>query len=109
MFDNALADGKPYSGARDLIAMQTPEKPEDPFRMWRINPDAVVLHGKDPLRLSLFGAEMNARRLLSPVLQRVADQVLEHLHQLGPRQEYSWQPDSGYYGARLFQARLQID
>src|ERR1700693_2120455 len=82
-FNHAFTNGKPDAGALILlIAVKSFEYPKDVLLVLRIDPDPVVLHSKTPRGTLLDCRNVDARRLVSPVFERVADQVLKHLLQV---------------------------
>ena len=50
--------------------------------MLRLDADTIVAHREDPFAGAPLGRDVHARRLHAVELDGVADQVLEHLHQL---------------------------
>jgi hypothetical protein len=66
--------------------MQALEDQENAVSILRLDPDSVVGDGKQPERSVALGRDDDARRLIAPELQRVAEQVLEdhgHERELG--------------------------
>ncbi len=55
-FHDPLANGQPDTGSRIILAVQPLENSENLLSVFRLDPDAVVLHRKDPIVLALFGA-----------------------------------------------------
>src|ERR1700724_2760656 len=60
---NLLANGQSDSGALELVSPVQPlEKNEDPLKVLRFNPQAIVPHGKDPFIATVFrGGDMYLR------------------------------------------------
>src|SRR6267378_7332782 len=78
-----LADGEPDAGSRVLAhRMQALEEHEDALEVLRLDADAVVGDADVPLARLLDRADMDAGHLLAAELERVADEVLEHLGEL---------------------------
>src|SRR4051794_19366031 len=76
---DALADGPPAGRARVVAApVQAVERLEDLLRVLRVHADAVVADGEAHQPVAALGAHGDARLLLGE-LDRVADEVLEHL------------------------------
>ena len=72
--------------------MQSLEKNEDPFKVLRINPEAVVAYGKDPFIATVFrGGDMYARDFGTVIFDCVPDKVLKYLTQLRFIRLDSWQ------------------
>src|ERR1017187_58116 len=79
-FDHFLTDRETDACARDFAAMQTFEHAKHPFGVLRIDTHSVVPHGEQPaFRVSLRG-DMDSRRFLASVLDRIGNKVLENLH-----------------------------
>jgi hypothetical protein len=54
---------------------------ENRLMVLRVDPDAIVDHCKEPFSISSLSRDMNTRRRLSAVLNRITDQILEKLHE----------------------------
>lgn len=81
--DDAAAQRQPDTGACELAAVQTLERPENPVMILGIDTIPVVANGDQPLAGTVsFGAYFNAGRIRGPIFQRVSNQVLEDLSQL---------------------------
>ena len=78
-----MTDGQADAGARVLGAgVEALEDLEDALGVLRLNANAVVLDGKQPLTLAVPGGDMDARRVLAPELDGIGDEVLENQHEL---------------------------
>jgi hypothetical protein len=79
-----LANGQSDSSALELVSSVQPlEKDKDPLKVLRINPQAIVSHGKDPFRATVFpGRDVYAWDFGTAVLNCVPDEVLKYLGQL---------------------------
>src|SRR3954447_1194958 len=78
-----LADGKADARAGVLAhGMQALEQHEDALEVLRLDADAVVGDADAPLGIFLLRRDVDARRRLAAELERIADQVLEELHEL---------------------------
>ena len=62
--------------------MTTVEDNKDPVGVFGVDSDPVVPDRKDPLAVLPLGRAVDPRRLAAPVLDGVADQILEQLEQL---------------------------
>src|SRR6267378_7242348 len=75
-----LADREPDAGSRVFAhRMQALEQHEDAVEVLRLDADAVIGDADVPLARFLHRADMDAGHLLAAELERVADEVLEHL------------------------------
>ena len=59
--------------------MQPLKNHENPIQMLGLDPDAVILDGKNPFLLVFHCGDMNLRRLIPPKFNRILDQVLKYL------------------------------
>ena len=83
--DDAAADGEADTGAGVVaLVMQALEHLEDPLEVARLDADAIVTYREMPVRPLAGRADVDAGRLRAAVLQRIADQVVEQLQELGP-------------------------
>src|SRR3954453_13534431 len=81
---DSLADRQAAPRARVLLlGVQPLEDHEDPPRVARVEPDPVIADREHPLLALASGGEVDVGRALAPELDRVADQVLEELADLG--------------------------
>src|SRR5579884_527116 len=83
--DDLAADGQADAGAGVLLLRVQPlEDDEDALQVLRVDADAVVTNPEQPLAAPrrAAGADVDHRPGGAAELQRVADQVLEQLHQL---------------------------
>src|SRR3954451_17932481 len=74
--DDSLADGKSNTGTGILCSVQPLEDPKNSLSIAWIKSDAVVLHREHPLRITLFGADVNCRSPLGTVFHRIANKIL---------------------------------
>lgn len=58
--------------------MQPLERLEDHRGVFRLEPLAVVADRQPPVAVLMRSFDTNARRFLAPVLESIADKVLEH-------------------------------
>ena len=78
--DRLLADRQADSGTRIIgPAMEALKEHEDAFLELWIDADAVIANAEDPFLLAAVGVDMDPRRLRSPELDGIADQVLQHM------------------------------
>src|ERR1035438_8928198 len=79
-----LADREPNPGARVFRpGVQALKHLENAFGMPRVDSDAVILNRNYPIRAAVHRRNMDSRALfLSPELDGIGEQVLEHLGQL---------------------------
>src|SRR3954451_2292338 len=77
------AQRQPDPGAAVLVPQVEPlEDDEDPLRVLRVDADAVVLDGDDPVRVVVLGPDPDERRdILAAVLHRGPDQILQQRRQ----------------------------
>src|SRR5439155_10645338 len=80
--DNALTDGETDARTRNSPAVQPLEHAKNLLVILRRDPDAVILHGDTPQAILPFRGYMNERRAIAPVLDAIADQILEELHEM---------------------------
>src|SRR4051794_20490286 len=79
----ALADGEADAGALVFLArVEALEDLEDAVRVARLDPDPVVADREAPPGALLLRVDLDARWLRATELQRVGQEVLEHLSQL---------------------------
>jgi len=108
-FDNLFADRQPDPRASILLPVVKPLKDdEDALGVLRRDANAVVPYGKDPPTAITAGRDMHAGRLVTPEFDRVSDQVLEQLTQLGGISHYGRKGIMGHMGPVLFNDYLQI-
>ena len=83
--EHFLADGQADARTLKLFAaVQTLEQNEDPFKVLRLDPQAVIAHAEDPFPVTVTrDRDMNAGGVGTAVLDCVADEVLKDLGQLG--------------------------
>src|SRR5580704_17392423 len=74
-----LTDGQPDSAARIFAAMQPLEQSENLLLIVALNSDAVVGDRNLPHRAVGLGGDKDVWRLVLPIFERVADQVLKQL------------------------------
>ena len=64
VLDDPLADGHADAGARILLpGVEALENNEDTLRVLRVDADAVVPHGEQPLAVPLLGPDVDLRGL----------------------------------------------
>src|SRR5918992_302554 len=81
--DHLLADRKPNAGTRVFaLVVQPLEHHEDALEVLRLDADAVVAHRKLVAFAPVLDRDVNARHVLRAELERIADEVLEHLREL---------------------------
>src|ERR1051325_12250593 len=82
MLDDSLADCQPdpCSGI-SLPGMQALEDPKNPLVVFAVNTDTVVLDRKNVESTLTFSRDHDMWGRFAPVLNRIGDQVLEHLLQ----------------------------
>src|SRR5664280_1900219 len=89
-FDHFLTYRETDAGAGNFASMQAFEHAEHPLGVLRIDTDSVVPHREQPaFRISLRG-DMDSRRFLASVLDRIGNKVLENLHQRDFFGDQSW-------------------
>src|SRR5688572_22304806 len=77
---NPLADRQSDAGAGTSRGA-SPEELEHSLEVLRIDADAIVAHGDDPGFRFTASGHMNPWRAFTAVLDGIADQVLQKLHQ----------------------------
>ena len=89
-------------------------RPCSRWKIWKIrspvlrrDADAVVAHREDPLLTGPLGRDVDARRAVAE-LQRVADQVLEELDELGRVGEHRGQVIMGHHRPLLLDGPAEI-
>ena len=82
LLDDSLAGGESYAGARNTSIVQPLEEPKNTVPIFALDADAVVGYRELPLRSGWNGGDMDGKRALSPILDRVRDQILEDLNEL---------------------------
>src|SRR5579862_6549261 len=80
--DDALANRQADAGSRVGISMQALENAEDLLGIFRLDPDAVVAHGEQPVYGPAFCSDVNLGWIRTAILDSVANQVLQELHEL---------------------------
>src|ERR1035437_8316909 len=106
--DNFLTKRKTDASTGNFASMQAFEHAEHPVGVLRIDTDSVVPHRKQPpFRVSLR-RDMDSRRFLASVLDRIGNEVLEKLHQHNLFSYHSWQRTGSYRGATLGDGRLEV-
>ena len=80
--DYLPGNGKAYSRAGVLIAMQTLEYQENALEKLGIDAYAVVFHGKNPFAILQLSSDKNARRFRAMKFNGVANKILKDLHQV---------------------------
>ena len=99
---DSLADRQADARARVLRAgVQAFEDQKDAIQRLGGNADAVVAHGEQPMVFVPRGVHVDLRRLLAAELHRVAEEVLEQLHELR-----AVGPDGGQFAVGDFGRRL---
>ena len=88
--------------------MQALEDLEDLLRIFRRDSNAVVLHRKYPFRFPPLRRDVDARRILSPIFDRVAHQVLHQLHQANLVRVNGGYGVPGNHRAALLHRGLQV-
>ncbi len=78
-FDDLLANGKTDPGTVIFLAIMKPlENTENPLEIFLLYADAVICDLKLPIRITAQNMDLDLRSpVLGPVLQGVADEVLE--------------------------------
>src|ERR1700724_871914 len=96
---NLLANGQSDSSALELVSPVQPlEKDEDPLKVLRINPQAIVAHGKEPFMATVFpGRNVYVRDFGTAVLNCVPHEVLKYLGQLRIIRRDDWQRIVSHY------------
>lgn len=83
-FHDLSASREAETGTGKIVPiMQSPKSHEDLISGFGSDPDAVVLNGKDMFSFLTDGRNVDMRCLVSAELDRVADEVLEELADLG--------------------------
>src|SRR4051794_222277 len=73
------ADARPWVLS---TSVQSLKYVKDPRGVARVNANAVVTYGEDPLAAIRAGRDMNAKGYCTVELQRITDQVLKHRPEL---------------------------
>jgi hypothetical protein len=108
-FHNFLADCQSDAGTGIFLPAVKPLKDdEDALGVLRGNADAVVSYGERPPIAASAGREVNAGWFIAPELDRVSDQVLEQLSELGAVGHHHRERVVGEKGSILFNGYLQI-
>src|SRR5699024_10858830 len=106
--DDLLAHCQTDTGTGVFFASVQPlEDHEDSFRVLRFDTDSVVDTAEDPFVTTTFDADVHARRVLTPELHGVADEVEEHLGEQGAVTLDGGQRVVGDHCLDLFQASGQ--
>ena len=79
VLNDFLADRQSDSGPGAIAAMQAFKQHEYVVEILRFDADAIILNADHVFRTFGNGGNVHDRRLFAPVLDRVPDQVLEHL------------------------------
>ena len=82
--DYFAADCQPHTGTRYFSSVETLEESKNRFVVLLVNTDAVVADAEDPVVFIFLSPDLYARRCLRTVLNCIADEVLENLHDLRP-------------------------
>ena len=107
--DNFLTQSKSDASAGNFSSMQAFEHAEHPVGVLRIDTDSVVPHRKQPsFRVSLR-RDVDSRRLLASVLNRIGNEVLEKLQQHNLFGHHGWQWIEGHRGATVRNGRLEVE
>jgi len=80
--DYLATDGQPHAGTRYLSAVETLEESKNRFLILLLNTDSVVADTENPLLFIFSSPDLYARHRLGTVLNCIADEVLEDLHDL---------------------------
>src|ERR1039458_8843859 len=88
--------------------MQTPERFEYRLAILLVNPDSVVPDRENPPFVLFRGCYVYLRGPLAPVLDRVADQILEQLSQLCPAEKDRGQRIICNGGSAFFNRLAQV-
>src|SRR5580704_2431781 len=82
LLDDLPADRQTESGARHLAAMQAFEQTKNALVIRLVDSDTVIPHEEAPQVSVWLGANLDSKRRRASILDSVADQVLEQLHEL---------------------------
>src|SRR5579884_3290638 len=82
-FHNTLAYGKAYAGTGNLSTVQPLEYPKNHLVVLRFNTDAIIRNRYAPLTVLHRCRDMNAKRLLTSVLDSIRDQILKEPDKVG--------------------------
>src|SRR5579862_3374262 len=93
--DNALADRQTNASSGNVLSVQPLEDAENLLVIFRVDTEAVVRHRKAPEAVSPFRRYMNPRRASAAILERVADEVLKELDEMGLITGYRGQAIAG--------------
>src|SRR6266568_2722364 len=109
--DDLLADGEADAGAGVLGAgVQPLEDDEDPVHVLRIDADPIVPDGEQPFLAVGSGRDVDRRSHCGPAeLDRVPDQVLEHLREAAGVSVDRRERAARHRGAALVQRRSQVE
>src|ERR1035438_7746241 len=80
-FHYLLTECKPDACAGNFLSVQTLEDAKHQASVFRCDAHAVVTHREHPPFPSSRSGDVNSGRGLAPVLDRIANQVLEKVHQ----------------------------
>ena len=90
--DDLLANSQANTASRILISgMQTLKDVEDAFAKLRSKADSVIADRKSPFASTGFDGDMDLWGRFSTELERVVDEVLDHVAQLGVIRHYRGQ------------------
>jgi len=106
--DDLLTSARPMPVPEISFPWQAPEHAEHPAGVLRIDTDSVVPHRKQPPFAVSLRRDMDSRRFLASVLDRIGNQVLEKLCQHDLLGHHGWQRIRGHDGATLRNGRLQV-
>ena len=82
-FDDALADGQADAGAGVFCAVEALEDCEDVAGVLGIDAEAIVGNGKNPVPAGFAGREVDARGIIAVIFDRVRDEILQQLAEVG--------------------------
>src|SRR5258708_22950002 len=101
-FHDFLADRQPNSCPGIMFARVQPLKdPENTLEVLRVDTEAIIADAKDPASILPLGGNADLGLDFPAELERVADQLLEHLHDLRRLRRQSCQPPASNLGVSL--------
>src|ERR1039457_6605426 len=106
--DNLLTKRQTDASTGAFSSMQAFEHSEHAAGVLRTDTNSVFPHRKQPRFRASLRRDMDSRRFLASVLDRIGNEVLEKLHQYNLIGRNGWQRIGGYDGATLRDGRLQV-
>ena len=91
------------------MAVQAFENAEDLMNILRLDSDSVVSHREKPIRMKVFGCDLDPGRVLAAILDGVSHQILKQLHQPDLVRFNRRQPTPGNHCSGLLDGGLEVE